>query len=124
MAYVQDPEYLSLVAGADFSTQNYVIVQVSTAGQAIFPASAGGLVAGVITNAASSGAIASVQYKGVAKVKHDGTVTPGAKVGASTAGLATPSTGVDAYYLGTALTAPSTASGTYISLLIQPMRGS
>lgn len=124
MSYYESAQYISLAASAGFSTQNYVIVQVSTAGQAIFPASAGGLVAGVIVNAASSGGTAQIQIAGVAKVKHDGTVVPGDKVGASTAGLATPSTAADVYFLGTALATPSTVSGTFISLLIQPMRGS
>lgn len=108
MAYEINPYALkiTLVAGADLSSDQYKFVKMNTSGQAILVAALTDRPIGVLQNAPKSGEEAEVTVIGGTKVKAGGSVNEGTVLGTSAAGLAVAKTvGTDTthYILGTSL---------------------
>lgn len=124
MAYEHKILSASLTMNASSTAKQYYIVKATTAANTVdFTATAGERALGVVQEKSSSGDVAEILVYGITKVAHDGTLTPGARFMASTAGLAIAvSTAAGVYELGTVLEAGSTVSGTIVTALWEPYR--
>lgn len=128
MAFEIKGQIVTFETGTTFSsTQLYRVVAhaTSAARTVLFPSSVGAMPLGITQDYTSGGGITSVMLDGISKLEHDGTATVGAGVGFTTAGLGTAySTGVAAWSIGLCLEAPSTASGSFITVQIDKIRQS
>lgn len=79
MATQQNVSEISLKAGADLSSSQFLLLKLDTAAdrQAVLAAGNSDTVIGVLTNKPTSGKTACVQVSGVAKCVFGGTVTRG-----------------------------------------------
>lgn len=108
MAYEINPYALkiTLVAGADLSSDQFKFVKMDTNGKAVLVSGATDRPIGVLQNAPKSGEEAEVTIVGGTKVKAGGNLSEGSVVKTSAAGLAVACTvGTDTthYILGTSL---------------------
>lgn len=78
---------ITLEAGADLSSSQYLFVDVNSSGKAVV-AGNGGNAVGVLQNNPASGAASTVQTAGIAKVIASGSITAGARVASDAAGKA------------------------------------
>lgn len=101
--------------------QYYAVKMSTTADHATIPAVRGELCIGVVQDKSSSGGNAAVMIYGITKAAHDGTVTPGVTICASSNGLLTTSSTAGRYDMGLCLAAGSTVSGTLITMLLLPL---
>jgi hypothetical protein len=97
---------ISVLAGADLTASQFRFVKLSSG--AVVRCGTGEAAIGVLLNAPASGAIASVQIGGVAKVSADAAVTVDDKIMSSTDGQGATRTGVN-NSLGIAMTAAAAA---------------
>lgn len=117
MAFKYAGQCVTLEAGQDLSSSQYVFVTVAADGQ-IDPASADTFAEGVLQNDPdAAGAAANVQIDGVSKVLAGGAISVGDAVAAATGGKAA-TAGTSSVILGTALEA-ATADGDIISVLLK-----
>jgi len=123
MSYEQNPGIITQVAGADMSSDQYLIAKLGSADNTVIRAT--GVTApllGVVTRPGASGSAVAIRTHGVAKVKAGATVTRGGFVGCNASGQAInyviPGAAATNYYLGIAL--EDGASGEIISVLLQP----
>lgn len=101
--------------------QFYLVKHTTSASTVTLTTAAGEAFIGAIQEATSSGGGAAVRLMGITKVAHDGTLTPGSQVAASSAGLATaPSTAGGVYRGGFCLESGSTVSGTIATVFLWP----
>ena len=121
MAYENNPYALkiTLVAGADLSSDQYKFVKMNSSGQAILCAALTDRPIGVLQNAPTSGQEAEVTVIGGTKLKAGGTVAEGTILKTTAAGLAlalTPGTDTTHFISGTSLV--DGVSGDIISALV------
>lgn len=90
MAYEIPGKMITLPAGADLSSSQYLFVTADTSGNAVLPGSTEGVsILGVLQNKPTSGQAASVMIDGVSKVRAiSSTVAAGDIIAASSAGYA------------------------------------
>lgn len=99
-----------LLAGANLTSSQYKIVKAaSTAGEVIVGAAGSDKILGVLTNNPADGAVASVQFGGVAKVLAEASVSAGDHVACSATGRAKTTTTSNDHVLGVAVVASSSA---------------
>jgi hypothetical protein len=111
------PELSTLTAAADYSAKQYHAVDVTAAATTVTLASvAGQKIVGILQNAPSSGGVATVQVRGVAKAFAGGTVAINDDIIVNSSGKLIAAANSDGYIIGTALSAAS--SGEVFSLLI------
>lgn len=110
---------VTLVAGADLSAEQYKFVKLNSSGQAVVCAAITDRPIGILQNAPTSGQEAEVLVVGGSKLKAGGSITEGAMLGITSAGLGkaiVAGTDTTQYTLGTALT--EGASGEIITVVI------
>jgi hypothetical protein len=118
MAVTNNQTCVTLEAGADLSTKQYLFVTMGTDGQ-VDPSADGVLAIGVLQNDPSAaGRAAEVCIGGITKVKAGGNVAAGARVMSSSTGTAITATGAGKAILGIAV--DGGASGSVISIVFQP----
>ena len=124
MATVDALRTITLTAGADLSSSQYKIVQLSSANTVTLATAATQTILGVLVNAPGSGEAAEVAIEGVCKVIADGSVAVGNLVTADSNSVATSVTqadadGADAFAktFGIALEADAAANA-YIRVLL------
>lgn len=76
---------VSLPAGADLTTKQFLAIKVNSSGQAVV-AGAGEFAAGILQNKPNSGQAATVAYGGISKAIAGGNVTAGMTVAADATG--------------------------------------
>jgi len=115
---------ITLTAGADLSSGQYKIVQLSAANTVTLATASTQTILGVLVNAPGSGEAAEVAIEGVAKVIADGSVAVGDLITADSNSVATSVTQADAdstdafaKTLGIALEADAAANA-YIRVLL------
>lgn len=119
MAYsVETPEFSTLTAAADYSSNQYQGVAITAAASTVTLASVQGQkVDGVLTNDPTSGAVAIVQTYGIAKWKAGGTVAIGDDLIVDSTGRVIAAGNNTGYLIGKALEAGATNE--IISIVIQ-----
>lgn len=117
MAFTEGMNLVTLIAGQDLSSSQYLFVSVSADGQ-IDPTGDGAHADGVLQNdPAAQGRAAQVAVGGIVKVKCGGTVTRGGPVASDANGKAVNAASGDVI-VGTAL--ETGANGSVIAMLFQP----
>ena len=111
---------VTLVAGADLSSNQYTFVKLDSSGQAVDSSGATDIPIGVLQNAPTSGQEAEVLIVGGTKIVAGAAIGEGALVGTSSAGKAVAlvaGTDTTKYVVGTLLT-ESAADGNIVTAVI------
>ena len=118
---------ITLVAGADLSSDQYKFVKLNSSGEAVLCAAATDKPIGVLQNAPSSGQEAEVVVSGGTKIKTAAGIAVAALVGTGSAGTAdakTPGTDTTEFVVGTMIVATANANeiGTAVVNCAAPAR--
>jgi len=117
MATNQADSCITLLAGADLSASQFLIVQPNSSGAAVLSAASDLTQIGVLQNKPASGRAATIQVGGVTKVIAGATVAAGARVTSDAAGKAIAAT-TGKQVIGVALTGG--AANEVIEVLLSP----
>ncbi len=121
MAFEQNLQCVSVPAGSDLSTKQYLFVNVNSSSQ-LAVSGAGGQGIGVLQDKPNAAGVAgNVAIGGISKVVAGGTVTAGSLVAADSAGKAVNAASGD-IALGKAITG-TTTSGEIVSIIVMPQVG-
>jgi len=105
MAYEEKVETISIEAGSDLSTKQYLFVDVASDGQIDVVATKGAKAVGILLDKpAAAGRPGCVAIGGVSKVECGGTIAAGAEVISDDDGGALAKDAVSQFVMGTALT--------------------
>jgi hypothetical protein len=102
MAYEEKLETVTMIAGADLSSSQYLFVKTNTTAKTVVLCGDGEDAFGVLQDTPTSGQACCIAIGGVSKVKLGGTVAAGAVVSSGASGVGNVSANGD-YMLGIAL---------------------
>lgn len=102
MAYEEKLETVTMIAGADLSSSQYLFVATNTTAKTVVLCGDGADAFGVLQDAPTSGQACCVAIGGISKVKLGGTVAAGGVVSSGASGIGVASANGD-YMLGIAL---------------------